>query len=141
MELSIRELLEADESELVHRISEVERLLQRKFGASAKLSGAKEDLALLQRGLDESAFSSRQPGVMQSVGLAVGAVAVGELGLKWVMVEDEYGTDPALQDPDTEQVFHALTLVSSRLEGGKCDLKELLAALGRRDRSLLQAAS
>lgn len=141
MEQSIRELLEADEAELSHRISEVERLLQRKFGATSKLVGSKEDLPLLQRGLDESVFSARNAGLLQNVGLAFGAVAVAELGLRWVMVEDEYGTDPALQDPDSEQVFHALTLVSARLEGGKCDLKELLAALKRRDRALLQAAS
>lgn len=140
MDHSIRDMLEADETELAHRISEVERLLQRKFG-SASLTGGKEDLPLLQRGLEEGAFSSRAAGVLQNVGLAFGNIAVREVGLKWVMVEDEYGTDPALQDPETDQLFHALTLISSHLEAGKPNLKELLAALQRRDRGLMQAAS
>src|SRR4051812_25075676 len=115
MEQSIREMLENDEVELAHRIAEVEKALQRKYGAKVAISGAKVDLALLQRAIDEGVFSSKRGSELQSVGLAVGNVAANELGLKWVMVEDEYGTDPALQDPDTEEVFQALTLISGHL--------------------------
>ncbi|MDQ3262680.1 MAG: DUF3806 domain-containing protein [Myxococcota bacterium] len=140
MEQSIRELLETDETELGHRIAEVEKLLQRKYG-KLTLSGEKSEVAVLQKAIDDGVLSPRQAGTLQNAGLAFGSIAVQAHGLRWVMVEDDYGTDPALQDPDTEQVFQALTLISNHFDDGKCDLKALLAALGRRDSQLLAQAS
>jgi hypothetical protein len=56
-----------------------------------------KDLPVLQRLIDDRAFSKTQTYELQSLGIAFGDVLASELRLQWVMVTDEYGTDPTLR--------------------------------------------
>lgn len=125
-ERTIREMLEADEDELTHRLRELERLLRRHYGKGTRLCGKGADLELLQRALDDDASDLSKPAVVQSLGLAFGNVLASELGLDWVIVEDEYGSDPALRHPETDALLHPLTMVSGRIEDEHVDLQELV---------------
>lgn len=126
MEHAIREMLEAEETELALRIAALEQVLQKHYGKATRLTGKKVDLELLQRALDDRLKELQKPLLLQDVGLAFGNVLANELGLKWVIVEDDYGSDPALQQPSTEQLVHPLTLITARIEeGARVDLEKL----------------
>lgn len=126
-ERTIREMLEADEDELAYRLRELEKILRRHYGKGTRLSGKRSDLALLQRALDDKANELSKPAIVQSLGLAFGNVLANELGLDWVIVEDEYGSDPALRHPETDALLHPLTMISGQLEDSeRVDLQELV---------------
>jgi hypothetical protein len=48
--------------------------------------------------------------------IAFGDVITSELPLRWVMVSDEYGTDPTLRFKDTALQINAVTMISKRVE-------------------------
>jgi len=131
MDRSIREMLEADETELTLRLADVEKILQRRYGKSGTLKGAKPDLAVLQRALDDRVKDLMRPAGIQNMGLAVGNVLANELGLRWVMAEDEYGSDPALQNPGDGAVFFPELLMESIEDGEKVDLSDLFRRFQR----------
>ena len=81
------------------------------------LTKTKRDLPVLQRLIDEKVFNKSQTYKLQSLGVAFGDVLVSELPLRWVMVTDEYGTDPTLRFRETTFQINALTMISKRVEG------------------------
>ena len=91
------------------------------------LKGNVADLLVLQRFIDDSVFSKTQTHQLQSLGVAFGDVLASELPLRWVMVSDEYGTDPTLRFKDTTVQINALTMISKRIEQNKeANLSDLL---------------
>ncbi len=91
------------------------------------LTRTKSDLPLLQRLVDDQAFTKTQTYELQCLGVAFGDVLSTELSLRWVMVTDEYGTDPTLRFKDTTIQINALTMISKRVEDGKkIDVADLL---------------
>ncbi len=65
------------------------------------LTKTRRDLPMLQRIIDERAFKKSQTYELQCLGVAFGDVLASELPLRWVMVTDEYGTDPTLRFKET----------------------------------------
>jgi hypothetical protein len=64
---------------------------------------------------------------LQSLGITFGDVLAQKMGLAWVAVEDEYGRDPALQDPGTSILVFPMTMISKRIEDGEeVDVRQLL---------------
>ena len=64
---------------------------------------------------------------LQSLGVTFGDILVQKLGLDWVSVEDDYGNDPGLQDPQTTVLLFPLTAISKRVEQGESvDIRALL---------------
>jgi hypothetical protein len=61
-------------------------------------------------------FNKSQTYEFQSLGVAVGDVLASELPLRWVMVTDEFGTDPTLRFKETTFHVNALTMISKRVE-------------------------
>lgn len=55
---------------------------------------------------------------LQCLGVTLGDAFVQGAGLRWVMVEDEHGRDPALEYPGTSILLFPLTMISKRIEGG-----------------------
>src|SRR5271170_7681746 len=91
------------------------------------LTRTKSDLPVLQDLIDEKVFNKSQSYELQSLGVAFGDVLASELPLRWVMVTDEYGTDPTLRFKDTTVQINALTMISKRIEKGEnVNLSELL---------------
>jgi hypothetical protein len=99
---------------------------KQRYGTAA-LTKTKADLVVLQRLLDDRAFAKTQTYELQSLGIAFGDVLASELPLRWMMVTDEYGTDPTLRYKNTSIQINALTMLSKRVERGeKVDVVTML---------------
>lgn len=53
------------------------------------------------------------------MGIVLGDVFVQDKGFHWIMVEDEYGRDPAIKFEDTSIIAFPLTMISKRIERGE----------------------
>jgi len=76
-------------------------------------------LGTLRALLDAKVFAADQTYELQSMGIVFGDVFVQDLGFHWVMVEDEYGRDPAVKYADSSVIAFPLTMISKRLERGE----------------------
>jgi len=94
---------------------------------TATLAGTKADLPVLQKIIDDRVFNKSQTYELQSLGVAFGDLLSSELPLRWVMVTDEFGTDPTLRFKKTTLQVNALTMISKRIERDEpVDLSRLL---------------
>jgi hypothetical protein len=120
------ELSETDRARLDQQRAIVLAAARQRYGTPV-LTGTLEDLPVLQFLIDDKVFSKTQTYELQSLGIAFGDVLASELPLRWVMVTDEYGTDPTLRFKNTTWQFNALTMISKRIEKDEVvDLRELL---------------
>lgn len=78
-----------------------------------------EKLRLLQAIIDAGGIQASETVKLQSLGITLGDALVQELSLEWVMVEDEYGRDPAIRKPGTTVIAFPLTMISKRIERGE----------------------
>jgi hypothetical protein len=91
-------------------------------------------LGLLRALLEGNIFEPTQTWELQSMGIVLGDALVQELGLRWVIVEDEYGRDPALAVPGKAALLFPLTMISKRVEAGKRSTSSI-SSTGRQRRS------
>lgn len=91
----------------------------RELYGTGELKRTRDDLAVVQRLLDDGVFAVEETYELQALGVVLGDVLAGELGMRWVQVTDEYGTDPTLRYADTTLQFNALTMISKRVERGE----------------------
>jgi len=120
------ELSAEDSARLEQQRAVVATAAKQRYGTPA-LTKTKADLSVLQRLLDDQAFAKTQTYELQSLGIAFGDVLASELPLHWMMVTDEYGTDPTLRFKDTTFQINALTMISKRVERGESvDVASLL---------------
>jgi uncharacterized protein DUF3806 len=104
---------------------------KQKYGTPS-LTKTKSDLAVLQRLLDDQVFNKSQTYELQSMGVAFGDVLANEFPLRWVMVTDEYGTDPTLRYKKMVLQINALTMISKRIERNeRVNLRQLLEITGQ----------
>jgi len=89
------ELSSDDRTRLEQQRAVVAAAAKQRYGTSS-LKKTVVDLPVLQRLIDDKAFSKTQTYELQSLGVAFGDVLESEFPLRWVMVTDEYGTDPTL---------------------------------------------
>ena len=92
--------------------------LARRLDLSPTFSGDVTDLQLLQKVVDAKVLSPNQTWELQSLGIVLGDVFAKQFGLRWVIVEDEYGRDPALRFMSTSNLVFPLTMISKRVEDG-----------------------
>jgi len=103
----------------------VSATVKQRYGAA--LTRTKKDLPILQKLIDESVFAKSQTYELQSLGVAFGDVMASALPLHWVMITDEYGTDPTLRYKNTTLNVNVLTIISQRIERNeRVSLSELL---------------
>lgn len=120
------ELSAADRERLDRQRAIVAAEAKSRYGTPA-LTGTVSDLRVLQKLIDDMAFKKDQTYELQSLGVVFGDVLVSELPLRWVMVTDEFGTDPTLRLKNTTLQVNALTMISKRVERGeRVDLADLL---------------
>jgi Domain of unknown function (DUF3806) len=112
------ELSPLDKARLDQQRALVAAAAKQRYGIEA-LSRTKQDLPILQRLIDDKVFKKSQTYEWQSLGVAFGDVLASELPLRWVMVTDEYGTDPTLRFKNTSININALTMLSKRVERDK----------------------
>ena len=109
------ELSHQDRTRLAQQRAIVIAAAKQRYGTSV-LKKTVADLPILQRLIDDKVFNKTQTYELQSLGIAFGDVLESELPLQWVMVTDEYGTDPTLRFKDTTVQINALTMISKRIE-------------------------
>jgi hypothetical protein len=120
------ELSDQDRTRLAQQRAIVAAAAKQRYGTSI-LTKTVADLPILQRLIDDKAFNKTQKYELQSLGIAFGDVLESELPLRWVMMTDEYGTDPTLRFKGTTVQINALTMISKRIEKDeKVNLSELL---------------
>jgi hypothetical protein len=126
------ELSAADAARLDRQREVVLAEARKRYGKAAVLTRGQADLALLQRLLDDHAFAKDQTYQLQSLGVVFGDVLASELPMRWMMVTDEYGTDPTLRYKTSIININALTMISKRVERGeKVNVQHLLQETAR----------
>ena len=78
-----------------------------------------EKLRLLDTILTERWIEPDETLKLQCLGVTFGDALVQGAGLSWIMVEDEFGRDPALELPGTSILLFPLTMISKRIENGE----------------------
>lgn len=77
-------------------------------------------LGLIRALLAAGVFRPDQTAALQSLGIVLGDALVQHVvGAEWVMVEDEYGRDPAVRIQGTTVLLFPLTMISKRIEAGE----------------------
>jgi hypothetical protein len=71
--------------------------------------------AILQAGV----FKREQTYELQCLGIVLGDAFAQELGMEWIIVEDQHGRDPAVRMPGTSIILYPLTMISKRVERGE----------------------
>jgi hypothetical protein len=124
------ELSPEDAARLEKQRGVVAAATKQRYGTWA-LTKTKADLPVLQRLLDDRVFAKTQTYELQCLGIAFGDVLASELPVHWMMVTDEYGTDPTLRYRDTTIQINALTMISKRVERDEeVDVSTLLRMTG-----------
>ena len=130
------ELSRQDAARLDNQRAVVASAAKARYG-TVRLTKTKQDLPVLQRLIDDKVFAKTQTYELQCLGVAFGDVLASDVPLRWVMVTDEFGTDPTLRFKDTSIQVNALTMISKRVEKGE---RVDLAALVRINREQLARA-
>jgi Domain of unknown function (DUF3806) len=95
-------------------------------GSRHKYDTLEGKLRLLETILREKWIEPNETWKLQSLGITFGDALAQELNMHWIMVEDEYGRDPALHDLGTTIVLFPLTSISKRIEKGETvDVRQL----------------
>lgn len=119
------ELAQSDEARLEQQRAVVAAAAKR-YGTGS-LSRRTSDLPILQKLIDDRVFKKSQTYELQCLGVVFGDVLSSELPLRWVMVTDEFGTDPTLRFKKTTIQINALTMISKRIERDEpVDISRLL---------------
>ena len=91
-----------------------------------KYRSAAGKLGTIRAIVDGGVFRRDQTYELQCLGIVLGDAFVQELAMEWVMVEDDYGRDPAVRMPGSHLILYPLTMISKRVERGeKPDVFEL----------------
>ena len=106
-----------DIAQLAKQRAAVERFLA--ADSKAKYQTAVGKLGFLRALLEAKQFKKEDTHKLQCMGVILGDVFVQELGMEWIIVEDEYGRDPALRVPKTNIIIYPLTMISKRVEKGE----------------------
>lgn len=116
--LTISALTEADQNRLREQRAVVERCLgnsisREKFKTAAGKLGTIR--AILQAGL----FKPEHSYELHCLGVVFGDAMVEEMGMEWIIVNDERGREPAIRKPEAGLIFYPLTMISRPIEAGE----------------------
>ena len=106
----------------VARLDAQRAFVERYIGDDATRDNYKKPagkLGMLRALLNAKGVRPDQTWELQAMGVVLGDALVQELGLRWVMVEDEYGRDPAVVVPGTSVRLFPLTMIAKRVEAGE----------------------
>ena len=139
IDIQFAELSPEDSARLETQRALVAAAIRKRYGPHT-LTKTKADLAIIQRLVDDKVFANTQTDELQALGVVFGDVLANELGLRWVMVTDAYGTDPVLRYKETSIQLGALTMISKRVEEGReVELEQLLKAISQHVKNMIQS--
>ncbi len=124
-EQKITALTEADQKRLRDQRAVVEHYL-RNEDSKKKYKTVAGKVGIIRAILQADVFKRNQTYELQCLGIILGDALVQEMGMEWIMVEDEYGRDPAIRMPKTTIIVFPMTMILKRVErGDKVDVFEL----------------
>ncbi len=124
-EQKITALTDADQKRLSEQRATVEKYLGNE-DSKQKYKTAAGKLGTIRAILQGGVFKRERTYELQCLGIVLGDAFVQELGMEWIMVEDEFGRDPAVRMPNTSIIVYPLTMISKRIErGDRVDVFEL----------------
>jgi len=95
----------------------IDELARRALGQA--ISGDPDrDVRLLQRLLDRGIVRAEDVSTLQAMGVVLGDLLASELGLDWVMYDDDSGRSRALHDAQTDTYLFPVTMISRRQQVG-----------------------
>ncbi|MFZ5531616.1 MAG: DUF3806 domain-containing protein [Pseudomonadota bacterium] len=95
-------------------------------GSESKFKGPEGRIKLLQLIIDSNEIAKEEAVKLQCLGTYLGQAIVEKTGWPWKVIEDEYGTDLAIQIPDRKVWIFPVTMISKRIEDGDLvDVEEL----------------
>ncbi len=89
------------------------------FGSDVVLSKTKDDLPTLQTIIENGPYTESPENELVVIGTTFGDILTTELGLHWVVVTDEYGTDIGLQYKNLEIYLFPRDMIVKRFEQGE----------------------
>ena len=115
-QLAIRPLTDLDRQFMRRQRLLVDELARRRLGAACCATEA--ELSVLQRLLDEGWVADDQRLELQAMGIVLGDLLAAELGMDWVIYEDDKGRSRALRFAETDNYLFPVTMISRRREAG-----------------------
>jgi len=91
----------------------------RHFGDEFALTRTPDDIPTLQSLLDIGPFASGDTGSLEALGGALGDVVCDALTMRWVVVDDEYGSDFAIQYGQVPVYAFPRDMIVKRVESGE----------------------
>jgi hypothetical protein len=111
-------LTEADQQRLRDQRAVVEKYLGNE-DSKQKYKTAAGKLGTIRAISQAGVFKREQTYELQCLGVVLGDAFVQELGMEWIMVEDDDGRDPAVKMPNTTIILFPATMISKRIERGE----------------------
>ena len=81
-----------------------------------RLTCTKQDLAILQRVVDDDLIKVSDTANLQALGVVFGDITAPDINAEWKQVKDEYGESPVLKIRGKRAAIGALTIISKRIE-------------------------
>ena len=116
---TVTSLSKADEARLKKQRAVVRKFLGTSKDNLAKYASVAGKLGTIRAILKKGSFKPSQTYELQCLGIVFGDALAQHLGLRWVMVKDELGRDPALSLSGTTILLFPLTMISKRAERGE----------------------
>lgn len=113
----INELSTLDEQYMRSQRNLIDDIIRRQLGGLLTGDSA-NDIAILQRLLDEGIINGNQRRELQAMGIILGDLLAAELGMNWVVYEDNLGRSRALRLAETDNFLFPVTMISRRREVG-----------------------
>src|SRR5262249_1964061 len=110
-EQKITAVNEADQKRLRDQRAVIERYLGNE-DSKEKYKTAAGKLGTIRAILQGNVLKPDQKYELQCLGIVLGDVFVQDMGMEWIMVEDEHGRDPAVRLPKTTISLYPLTMIS-----------------------------
>jgi hypothetical protein len=102
----------------------VNEILVKEFKTEVRLKGTREDIPTLHTMLSEGPYTSDIEAELTSFGIVFGHVLARELAMRWVIYNDDQGSDYALQYQDLELFLFPGDMLIKRAEAGE-DIGEI----------------
>ncbi len=113
----IFEFTNIDKGHTQRQRANIDDLARRYLGS--QLRGERHnDLRILQRLLDRKIVNPSDTAQLQAMGVVLGDIIAAELGLSWVVYEDDDGRNRALRYKQQSEVLFPITMISRRAESG-----------------------
>jgi hypothetical protein len=94
-------------------------VLARGFKSDTRLTGSRQDIPTLHSLLSKGPFGSDATSELTVFGTVFGEILAAEIPMKWVVYQDEHGSDFALQFQDLALFVFPRDMILKRVEKGE----------------------